>query len=149
MTTAQVVETSVTVNNNNPIQDYVHSDDQTQPTLVQYVGENRCPNFQGLFTTKAIKSHVKLHLKSDAQRVICAVLNKQVPRRSSENRKQYPMAFNRKSATLKLSTKINKCHGGLSKNKIFYKCFSFGERAFAFFSISDFLTIWCAQIFID
>ena len=34
MTTAQVVETSVTVNNNNsPIQDYVHPDDQTQPTV--------------------------------------------------------------------------------------------------------------------
>ena len=33
MTTAQVVETSATVNNNNPIQDYVHPDDQTQPTL--------------------------------------------------------------------------------------------------------------------
>ena len=31
MTTAQVVETSVTVNNNNPIQDYVHLDNQTQP----------------------------------------------------------------------------------------------------------------------
>ena len=31
--TAQVVETSVTVNNNSPIQDYVHPDDQTQPTF--------------------------------------------------------------------------------------------------------------------
>ena len=31
MTTAQVVETSVTVNNNSAIQDYVHPDDQTQP----------------------------------------------------------------------------------------------------------------------
>ena len=30
-TTAQVVETSVTVNNNSPLQDYVHLDDQTQP----------------------------------------------------------------------------------------------------------------------
>ena len=30
MTTAQVVETSVTVNNNSPIQDYVHPDDKTQ-----------------------------------------------------------------------------------------------------------------------
>ena len=30
MTTAQVVETSVTLNNNSPIQDYVHPDDQTQ-----------------------------------------------------------------------------------------------------------------------
>ena len=33
MTTAQVVETSVTVNNNSPIQDYVHPDNQTQPTF--------------------------------------------------------------------------------------------------------------------
>ena len=33
MTTAQVVEKSVTVNNNSPIQDYVHLDDQTQPTF--------------------------------------------------------------------------------------------------------------------
>ena len=33
MTTAQVVETSVTVNNNSPIQDYVHPEDQTQPTF--------------------------------------------------------------------------------------------------------------------
>ena len=31
MTTVQVVETSVTVNINSPIQDYVHPDDQTQP----------------------------------------------------------------------------------------------------------------------
>ena len=34
MTTAQVVETfSLTVNNNSSIQDYVHPDDQTQPTF--------------------------------------------------------------------------------------------------------------------
>ena len=33
MTTAQVVQTSVTVNNNSPIQDYVHPDDQPQPTF--------------------------------------------------------------------------------------------------------------------
>ena len=31
MTTAQVVEASATVNNNSPIQDFVHPDDQTQP----------------------------------------------------------------------------------------------------------------------
>ena len=41
MTTAQVVETSVTVNNNSPIlirtQDYVHPDDQTQPTYILFV----------------------------------------------------------------------------------------------------------------
>ena len=33
MTTAHVVETSVTVNNNSPVQDYVHPDYQTQPTF--------------------------------------------------------------------------------------------------------------------
>ena len=33
MTTTQVVEASVTVNNNSPIQDCVHPDDQTQPTF--------------------------------------------------------------------------------------------------------------------
>ena len=41
MTTAQVVETSVTVNSNSrPIQDYVHPDDQTQPTFEFVVFEN-------------------------------------------------------------------------------------------------------------
>ena len=32
MTTAGVVETSVTFNNNSPIQDHVHTDDHTQAT---------------------------------------------------------------------------------------------------------------------
>ena len=32
MTTAQVVETSVTDINKSPVQDYVHPDDDTQPT---------------------------------------------------------------------------------------------------------------------
>ena len=36
MTTAQVVETSVTVNSNSPIQDYVHPDNQTQPTFALF-----------------------------------------------------------------------------------------------------------------
>ena len=39
MTTAQVVETSVTVNNNSPIQDYVHPNDQTQPKITHVVEE--------------------------------------------------------------------------------------------------------------
>ena len=33
VTTAQVVKTSVTVNNNSAIQDCVHADNQTQPTF--------------------------------------------------------------------------------------------------------------------
>ena len=40
MTTAQVVKTSVTVNNNSPIQDYVNPDDQTQPTFDMTLGFN-------------------------------------------------------------------------------------------------------------
>ena len=36
MTSAQVVETSVTVNNNSPIQDFVHPNDHTQPTYLIY-----------------------------------------------------------------------------------------------------------------
>ena len=49
MTTAQVVETSVTVNNNSPIQDYVHPDDQTQPTFILYLtitSEHHCRELQ-------------------------------------------------------------------------------------------------------
>ena len=38
MTTAQVVETSVTVHNNSPIQDYVHPENQTQPTFEMTAG---------------------------------------------------------------------------------------------------------------
>ena len=48
MTTAQVVETSVTVNNNSPIQDYVHPDDQTQPfeTLSKIIKCKKVKNFE-------------------------------------------------------------------------------------------------------
>ena len=35
-TTAQVVELSVTVNNNSPIQDYIHLDDQTYYCIINY-----------------------------------------------------------------------------------------------------------------
>ena len=38
ITTALVVETSVTVNNNSPIQDYVHPDDHTEPTFEMTLG---------------------------------------------------------------------------------------------------------------
>ena len=40
MTTAQVVEMSVTVNNKNPIQDYDYPDGQTQPTHEMTCGFN-------------------------------------------------------------------------------------------------------------
>ena len=38
MTTTQIVKTSVTVNNSSPIQDYVHPDDQSQPTFEMISG---------------------------------------------------------------------------------------------------------------
>ena len=41
MTTVQVVETSITVNNNSAIQDYVHLDDQTEPTFEMTPGFKR------------------------------------------------------------------------------------------------------------
>ena len=47
MTTAKVVATSVTVNNNSPIHDYVHPDDQTQPTIkaLGRAGNKKCTCF--------------------------------------------------------------------------------------------------------
>ena len=54
MTTAQVFETSVTVNNNIPIEDYVHPDDQTQPTFeVNTISLNR-PIIMDIITILAL-----------------------------------------------------------------------------------------------
>ena len=58
MTTAQVVETSVTVNNNSPIQDYVQPDDQTQPTF------EMTPGFKP-FTVKVLVLFMLLLSKED------------------------------------------------------------------------------------
>ena len=49
MTTAQVVETSVSVNSNSPIQDYVHPADQTQPTYEMTPGFKPFTQFIYLF----------------------------------------------------------------------------------------------------
>ena len=62
MTTAQVVETSVTVNNNSPIQDYVHPDDQTQPF-------DMTPGFKPFTYTRTVDIHKR-------QSAICT----QIPR---------------------------------------------------------------------
>ena len=48
MTTAQVVETSVTVNKHSPIQDYVRPDDQTQLTFNTHTVDNE--NIQTAYT---------------------------------------------------------------------------------------------------
>ena len=65
MTTAQVVETSVTVNNNSPIQDYVHPDDQTQPTFEKQsykytetcMKQTRARTFAGVQVTCGFSNH--------------------------------------------------------------------------------------------
>ena len=59
MTTAQVVKTSVTVNNNSPIQDYVHPDDQTQPTFKNVTIINT--NFGSMSLNKYLQL---IHLRS-------------------------------------------------------------------------------------
>ena len=61
MTTAQVVETSVTVNNNSPIQDYVHPDDQTQPTF------EMTPGFKPFTIILCITHFRKLSIKVGIQ----------------------------------------------------------------------------------
>ena len=61
MTTAQVVETSVTVNSNSPpVQDYVHPDDQTQPTFEFVVFENFTSADLSQIKREIMWLHVKL-----------------------------------------------------------------------------------------
>ena len=55
VTTAQVVETSVTVNNNSPIQDCVHPDDQTQPTYEMTPGFK--PFTEELYVSKKVEEN--------------------------------------------------------------------------------------------
>ena len=52
MTTAQVVETSATVNNNSPIQDYIHPDDQTQTTF------EMTPGFKPFTVSQSYESYL-------------------------------------------------------------------------------------------
>ena len=63
MTTAQVVEMSVTVNNNSPIQDYVHPGDQTQPTFEMTPGfkpfTDNLQNYEYISTFNSMKKSAK------------------------------------------------------------------------------------------
>ena len=59
MTTAQVVEMSVTVNDNSPIQDYIHPDDQTWPTF------EMTPGFKPF--TKLLKATVATQAQTRGQ----------------------------------------------------------------------------------
>ena len=68
MTTAQVVETSVTVNNNSPIQDYVHPrpDDHTQPTFEMTPGFKPFTVFKIVAAINVPGSELSLAGKSNA-----------------------------------------------------------------------------------
>ena len=57
VTTAQVVETLVTVNNNSPIQDCVHPDDQTQPTYEMTPGFK--PFTEELYVSKKVEENAR------------------------------------------------------------------------------------------
>ena len=59
MTTAQVVETSVTVNNNSPIQDYVHPDDQTVNLLLKWLLDSNLSQY----TFSRIFNHIACYEK--------------------------------------------------------------------------------------
>ena len=58
MTTAQVLETSVTVNNNSPIQDYVYPNDQTQP-FDNYIGPSISQEIPSLVAKAPVTVSVK------------------------------------------------------------------------------------------
>ena len=60
MTTGQVVETSVTVNNNSPIQDYVHLGDYTQPTYEMTPGFKPF-TMKILFSSEAVLSPYRFY----------------------------------------------------------------------------------------
>ena len=60
MPTAQVVETSVTVNNNRPIQDYVHLADYTQPTYEMTPGFKPV-TMKILFSSEAVLSPYRFY----------------------------------------------------------------------------------------
>ena len=63
MTTAQVVETLVTDNNNSPIQDYVHPDDHTYLTYEIPPGMKPFTVITTLFTTNRTQDFSKKLLK--------------------------------------------------------------------------------------
>ena len=63
ITTAQVVNTSVTVNNNSPIQEHDHPDDHTQPTEYEMT-----PGFKPFTIENALCTFRSCHCKTPISR---------------------------------------------------------------------------------
>ena len=70
MTTAQVVEISVTVNNNSAIQDYVHPNDETQPTFISKSVEQTKKSRKNYIITKHSPYFLKLPKQNVANHLI-------------------------------------------------------------------------------
>ena len=91
VTTAQVVETSVTVNNNSPIQDCVHPDDQIQPTYEMTPGFK--PFTKELYVSKKVEENAgalegKLIMptrNNNGKKVIMCVTTSQPEKKSGKN----------------------------------------------------------------
>ena len=89
VTTAQVVETSFTVNNNSPIQDCVHPDDQTQPTYEMTPGFK--PFTEELYVSKKVEENAgasegKLIIPTrNGKKVIMCVTTSQPEKKSGKN----------------------------------------------------------------
>ena len=54
MTTARVVEMSVTANNNSPVQHYIHLDDHTQSTFEMTLGSNLSQFYDIILKTQTL-----------------------------------------------------------------------------------------------
>ena len=80
MTTAQVVETSVTVNNNSPIQDYVHPDDQTQPFEMTpgFKPFTVLPNCVDKLSVRSFADDTSLFYSSDNLKQLESVMNQEL-----------------------------------------------------------------------
>ena len=91
VTTAQVVETSVTVNNNSPIQDCVHPDDQIQPTYEMTPGFK--PFTEELYVSKKVEENagasegklIMPNRNNNGKKVIMCVTTSQPGKKSGKN----------------------------------------------------------------
>ena len=79
MTTAQVVEMSVTVNNNGPIQDYVHPDEIILNLLMKWLlGSNQMGKRWGLGLRDNVLATCKVVTLHGGQRIIAVFIPQQI-----------------------------------------------------------------------
>ena len=81
MTTAQVVETPVTVNNNSLIQDYVDPDDHTQPTYKMTPGFKPFTKKQRIVHRQSLVAceNIRFSSKSEEKRMFSQARPRELP----------------------------------------------------------------------